>query len=216
MAESHTQLSFTLLDVPSAHRGRFAALASVLNLASTSCVVWLVAQGALHFRRSPAALITEAFACACLACLSSAAISTLLHAMVPLLDDDHLASEVWQTALTAVWLAPAMVLLAQASPAAPAAVFVAVILATRRIYEQWIEVNTDLGIGCSSPPSISILGHPQAGEPQLSHDLLTSVTAAAAAKRRGGRRRRRSGSASRPRRRGGGCRSGRRCGRWQP
>jgi len=120
-----------------APRGRIALLAQIATLAVTACLLW-VAAGATRFHRfSLGALFVEALGYALLAWLWSAAIAFGLYAVIPHAERGDLTENVLRTSTTAIWFAPATILLAHLSPGALIAAPVLVVAASRLLYCQW-------------------------------------------------------------------------------
>ncbi|MBZ5585991.1 MAG: hypothetical protein LAQ30_28135 [Acidobacteriia bacterium] len=119
-------------------RGRIVLVAEIVALAATGYVLWHVAVFSRIYRFvALEALFLEAVGYALLAWLWSAVITIGLYMIVPSAERGDLADDVLSTSTTAVWFAPATILLSHFSPAALIPGLVLVVNASRLLYRQW-------------------------------------------------------------------------------
>jgi hypothetical protein len=122
--------------VNSARRG-LMLIAQVAGLFATGWIVWSVAVLPRLSHQSLAEIVRGALMQTLFACGSGAAITFVIYlAIVRSLRHDA-ALLALRTSATAVWFAPAAILLTALSPAAVAAALVLVVSATRLLYGQW-------------------------------------------------------------------------------
>jgi hypothetical protein len=111
-------------------------LVQIVGLAATGWMVWsysVLPRLAFQYWSS---LVAEGLKWAVLAGASSAVITLILLGLTRSLDADGLALAL-RTSATAVWFAPAIILLAVFSPVSFGAALVLVVSATRLLYSQW-------------------------------------------------------------------------------
>jgi hypothetical protein len=115
---------------------RLLVLVQIVGLAATGWMVWsysVLPRLAFQYWSS---LVAEGLKWALLAGGSSAVITLILLALTRSLDADGLTLAL-RTSATAVWFAPATILLAVFSPVSFGAALVLVVSATRLLYSQW-------------------------------------------------------------------------------
>jgi hypothetical protein len=122
--------------VSSARRG-LMLIAQVAGLFATAWTVWSVAVLPRLSQQPLAEIVRTALVHAMFACGSGAAITLVLYlAIARTIRHDAVLLAV-RTSATAVWFAPAAILLTALSPAAIGAALVLVVSATRLLYDQW-------------------------------------------------------------------------------
>ena len=131
-------------------------LAQVAGLLGTACLIWFSSVVPRLQYQPLGAIVMHALKYAGLACVSSMAIMLGLQLAIGRSTRFDALRIALRTARTAVWFAPATILLLQLSPAALGAALALVISTTRLLYCQWQEARGDLN------PSTSV-GHAQFG-----------------------------------------------------
>jgi hypothetical protein len=122
--------------VSSARRG-LMLIAQVAGLFATAWIVWSMAVLPRLSQQPLAEIVRTALVYAMFACGSGAAITLVLYlAIARTIRHDAVLLAV-RTSATAVWFAPAAILLTALSPAAIGAALVLVVSATRLLYDQW-------------------------------------------------------------------------------
>jgi hypothetical protein len=114
-------------------------------------------------RQSLAALLAEAVEYALMAWAWSAAVTFGLFLMIPKSERGDVLGITLRTASTAVWFAPATILLSMFSPAALAAALVLVVSTTRLLCSDWHPVHADRKLPESLFPAMAIAAVFQAG-----------------------------------------------------
>jgi hypothetical protein len=125
---------------PSAYaslRRGLALLVQVAGLFATGWMIWISSVQPQSHRYSWASLAGSALGYAVFAWAWSILITFGLYLTIPRRERGDAVWATLRTSTTAVWFAPAIILLTQMSPAALAAALVLVISATRLIYTQW-------------------------------------------------------------------------------
>jgi len=118
-------------------RKNAALFAQIAGLALTGWMVWFSAIGPRSHRYTWATLAGSALGYCVYAWGWSVAITSGLYLAIPKEERPDFDG-VMRTSLTAVWFAPAIMLLTQMSPAALAAALVLVISTTRLLYHEWV------------------------------------------------------------------------------
>jgi hypothetical protein len=137
VAEGARVPAFTpLVDSEQAHT-RLVAVAELASVAVTCVLLWLVASAGFPFSLSPAGFFIVSLGCSCLAWISSAVIGAGLYLFFSPLETAEFAGSLRGAANTAVWSAPAAVLLANASPGVLLAGAILVVSCTRLLYSHW-------------------------------------------------------------------------------
>jgi len=109
----------------------------IASLLATGCLVW---RGALVPRlggQTIFSLAGEVIGYTLLAWAWSAAVALALYTIVPVPERSEMVPNVFRTAATAVWFAPAMILLSNFSLVSLAPALVLVVYASRLLYAQW-------------------------------------------------------------------------------
>jgi hypothetical protein len=114
-----------------------ALLVQVAGLAATGWVVWTAAVVPRLARQPLAGVIWEAFQHALFACFASAAITLGMYLLIARSGRTDALRAALRTSSTAVWFAPATLLLSELSPLALGAALVLVISTTRLLYLHW-------------------------------------------------------------------------------
>jgi hypothetical protein len=122
---------------PHASSRRLTVFIQVLGLVATGWIIWLTSVSPRLHRYTWASLAMQAFGFACFAWLWSAIITFALYFAIPRRERGDVLESSLRTSASAVWFAPAIILLTQLSPAAFAASLVLVVTATRLLYSQW-------------------------------------------------------------------------------
>lgn len=120
----------------SARRG-LMLIAQVAGLCATGWIVWSVAVLPRLTRQPLADIVRSALLQTLFACGSGAAITLVLYLAIARSIRRDAALLALRTSATAVWFAPAAILLTALSPAAIGAALVLVVSATRLLYDQW-------------------------------------------------------------------------------
>ena len=120
-----------------------ALLVQVAGLAATGWVVWTAAVVPRLARQPLAGVIWDAFQHALFACVASAAITLALYLLVARSGRTDALLAALRTSATAVWFAPATLLLSELSPLALGAALVLVISTTRLLYFEWRVIHPD-------------------------------------------------------------------------
>jgi hypothetical protein len=120
-----------------------ALLVQVAGLAATGWVVWTAAVVPRLARQPLAGVIWEAFQHALFACFASAAITLGLYLLIARSRRAHALLAALRTSTTAVWFAPATLLLSELSPLALGAALVVVISTTRLLYFEWRVIHPE-------------------------------------------------------------------------
>ncbi len=119
-------------------RGRIILIAEIIALAATGYILWRVAVFSRIYRFVALdALLLEALGYALLAWFWSAVVTVAVYAIVPSSERGDLTDNVLRTSTTAVWFAPATILLSHFSPAALIPGLILVVNASRLLYCQW-------------------------------------------------------------------------------
>ena len=127
--------------IPSLRRNA-VFLVQILGLVATGYVIWSTSISPRLFRQSVEVVIDEALRHALQACLVSVAVTLILYLLASRsLHTDAIATAV-RTSATAVWFAPATILLAILSPLALGAALVLIVSATRLLYSEWVRVES--------------------------------------------------------------------------
>ena len=118
-------------------RGRIMVWVQVAGLFATGYIIWhaSVAPRLRYF--SAAYVVADAFEYALLAWLWSAALVLVLSAVIARSDGASALRTALRTSRTAVWFAPACILLSQLSPAAAIPALALVMGATQLLYSEW-------------------------------------------------------------------------------
>lgn len=124
----------------------------VLGLAGTGWIIWIASIAPrLHHRYSPLAILLDAFKYALLAWIWSATLTLVLWAALDRNQRPGILPIVLRTSRTAVWFAPACLLLSQLSPAVVIPALVLVGGTTRLLYSDWLALQPPAG----APPPAS-------------------------------------------------------------
>lgn len=127
------------------HRPGLRLLAEIAGLAATGWMIWSVSVVPRLHSQSLARIAAGAIAYALLACLWSAVIVlSLQFAITRSIRADALQLTL-RTCRTAVWFAPATILLSRLSPAALIASLALIVSTTRLLHSQWLELFGDSG-----------------------------------------------------------------------
>lgn len=118
-------------------RKGLALFVQVAGLAATGWMVWISSVSPRLERYSWSALAGRALGYAVFAWAWSIAITWCLYLAIPRRERGDVVGAAWRTSTTAVWFAPAIILLTNMSPAALAAALALVVSATRLLYSQW-------------------------------------------------------------------------------
>ncbi|HWB97019.1 MAG TPA: hypothetical protein VG672_09965, partial [Bryobacteraceae bacterium] len=125
--------------VPERLRHGLALAASIAGLIATGWLLWSISILPRLDREPPAVVFGEALQCALAAWAWSAAITLALYGVVSRSVPREAIPSILRTSTTAVWFAPATILLSEFSPASLAAALVLIISATRLLYFHWRE-----------------------------------------------------------------------------
>jgi hypothetical protein len=120
-----------------------ALLVQVAGLAATGWVVWTAAVVPRLARQPLAGVIWDALQHALFACFASAAITLGLYLLIARSRRTDALLAALRTSATAVWFAPATLLLSELSPLALGAALVLVISTTRLLYFEWRVIHPD-------------------------------------------------------------------------
>ena len=142
---------------------RLFLLAQIAGLLATGGVVWFASLVPRMNRQSLAGLLAEAFEYALMAWAWSAAVTFGLFLIIPKSERGEVLGITLRTASTAVWFAPATILLSIFSPAALAAALVLVVSTTRLLYSDWRPAYADRKPPDSFVPALAISVEFQAG-----------------------------------------------------
>ena len=112
-------------------------------------MVWSASVVPRLHRHTLGALLLQVLEYTLLAWAWSAVVALGLYAIVPMQERSEMMPDVLRTAATAVWFGPAMILLAEFSPASLIAALVLVIYTSRLLYSQW---RLPEGAGTPLPP----------------------------------------------------------------
>jgi hypothetical protein len=112
-------------------------IAQVASLFATAWIVWSVAVLPRLSQQPLAQIVRSAFLHTLFACGAAVTITLLLYLAIARSIRHDTVLVALRTSATAVWFAPAAILLTALSPAAIAAAVVLVISATRLLYDQW-------------------------------------------------------------------------------
>jgi hypothetical protein len=124
-----------------------ALLVQVAGLAATGWVVWTAAVVPRLARQPLAGVIWEALQHALFACFASAAITLALYLSIARSGRTDALLAALRTSATAIWFAPATLLLSELSPLALGAALVLVISTTRLLYFEWRVIHPDQPAG---------------------------------------------------------------------
>ena len=160
-------------------------LIQVAGLLGTACLIWFASVVPRLPYQSVGAIVMHALKYACLACVASIAIMLGLQLAIGRLSRRDAFRTALGTARTAVWFAPATILLLHLSPAALGAALALVVSATRLLYCQWRGSHThqespvvvdsmNLGLGYPRPLLVRELG------PALTVSLSVQMSVVAA------------------------------------
>ena len=119
------------------NRRRLVTLIQTVSLLATGWMVWSASLVPRLHRQTLGSLLLQVLGYTLLAWAWSAVVAFGLYAILPLEDRAEMVPEVFRTAATAVWFAPAMILLSEFSPAALLAALVLVVYTSRLLYAQW-------------------------------------------------------------------------------
>ena len=149
-------------------RRSLISLAQVAGLLATGWVIWFASLVPRLDRRPLAFILAEAVEYALMAWAWSAAVTFTLFIMVPKsgragMTRGDVIGITLRTASTAVWFAPATILLSMFSPAALAAALVLVVNTTRLLCFHWRPVYADLKLPESMLPAATVSACMQAG-----------------------------------------------------
>jgi hypothetical protein len=117
--------------------------AQMAGLALTGWFVWSASIAPRMARQPLPSLIREALEYSLLAWQWGAAVSIALYFAMPKRVRGNLVRTALATSSTAVWFAPATILLSSFSPSSLAAALVLVVSATRLLYDQWRQIYGD-------------------------------------------------------------------------
>ena len=120
-----------------------ALLVQVAGLAATGWVVWTAAVVPRLARQPLAGVIRDALQHTLFACFASAAITLGLYLLIARSGRSDALLTALRTSATAVWFAPATLLLSELSPLALGAALVLVISTTRLLYCEWRVIQPD-------------------------------------------------------------------------
>ena len=120
-----------------------ALLVQVAGLAATGWLVWTAVVVPRSARQPLASVIWEALQYALFACFASAAITLGMYLLIARPGRADALRAALRTSTTAVWFAPAMLLLSELSPLALGAALVLVISTTRLLYLQWRVIHPE-------------------------------------------------------------------------
>src|SRR5229473_7275635 len=112
-------------------------IAQVAGLFATAWIVWSVAVLPRLSYQPLAQIVLSAFLHTLFACAAAVTITLLLYFAISRTIRHDTVLVALRTSATAVWFAPAAILLTALSPAAIAAALVLVVSATRLLYDQW-------------------------------------------------------------------------------
>src|SRR5258708_39694092 len=112
-------------------------IAQVVGLFATGWIVWWVAVLPRLSQKPLAQIVRSAFLHTLFACAAAVTITLLLYLAIARSIRHDTVLVALRTSATAVWFAPAAILLTALSPAAIAAALVLVVSATRLLYDQW-------------------------------------------------------------------------------
>jgi len=146
----------------------------VAGLAATGWMIWVSSVSPRLGRYSWGSLTGRALGYAAFAWAWSVAITYCLYLAIPKKERGDVAWAALRTSTTAVWFAPAIILLTNLSPAALAAALVLVVSATRLLYSQWRLLYPPL----EAPPEYSpmdVLFGEGAPAPPLIRELLPAL-----------------------------------------
>lgn len=118
-------------------RKGLALFVQVAGLAATGWMIWISSVLPRSHRYSWASLAGSALGYSVFAWAWSILITFGLYLTIPRRERGEAVWATLRTLTTAVWFAPAIILLTQMSPAALAAALVLVVSATRLLYSQW-------------------------------------------------------------------------------
>jgi hypothetical protein len=152
-------------------------LAQIAGLVATGWFIWSRSILLRLVFQSWSRLIAQALGYAMLACAVSAALTLALYLAIARSRHGAVLAMLLRTSATAVWFAPAVLLLSVFSPLALAAAVVLVVSATRLLYSEWQPLPSD-----SPPrlvPGISSTGCAAALQAAVTCGLLTRPIAAA-------------------------------------
>jgi hypothetical protein len=135
---------------------RLFLLAQIAGLLATGCVVWFASLVPRMNHQSLAGLLAEAFEYALMAWAWSAAVTFGLFLMIPKAERGDVFGITLRTASTAVWFAPATILLSMFSPAALAAALVLAVNTTRLLCSDWRPAYADRRLPESLFPALAI------------------------------------------------------------
>src|SRR5216684_2510792 len=112
-------------------------IAQVVGLFATGWIVWSVAVLPRLSQQPLAQIVRSAFLHTLFACAAAVTITLLLYLAIARSIRHDTVLVALRTSATAVWFAPAAILLTALSPAAIAAALVLVVSATRLLHDQW-------------------------------------------------------------------------------
>src|SRR6266481_10030503 len=112
-------------------------IAQVVGLFATGWIVWSVAVLPRLSQQPLAQIVRSAFLHTLFACGAAVTITLLLYFTISRTIRHDTVLVALRTSATAVWFAPAAILLTALSPAAIAAALVLVVSATRLLHDQW-------------------------------------------------------------------------------
>ena len=123
-----------------AFQGRTLFCLQVIGLCATGWLVWHVAVIPRLASQTLAGVLNGALECALIAACSSACIALGVYLIVSGPPRREAVSAALRTSATAIWFAPATILLSALSPAALCAALVLVVSTTRLLYSEWRRV----------------------------------------------------------------------------
>jgi hypothetical protein len=127
--------------------GNRLLLAQLLSLGLTGAIVWFASIAPRLSRQPVGSIVAEALEYALLAWAWGAAIAFVLYLTMPRRPAGEAIGAALRTSTTAVWFAPATILLSSFSPGALIAALVLVVSATRLLYAQWRQIHGEIEWG---------------------------------------------------------------------
>ena len=115
--------------------------AQVLSLCATAAILWFTNYRPRLRHVTLEALITQALGFSLLVWLWSAAIAVALFLAIPRRERRDSIAAALRTSSTAVWFAPAILLVSGMNPSAIAAALVLVVSAARLLYSEWLLIH---------------------------------------------------------------------------
>jgi len=113
----------------------------MLSLCATACILWFTRYRPRLRHITLEALIGQALGFSLLVWFWAAAIALALFLTIPRRDRRDSIAAALRTSATAVWFAPAILLVSGLSPAAIAAALVLVVSASRLLYSEWLLIH---------------------------------------------------------------------------